>query len=111
MFHCILYQPEIPPNTGNVIRLCANTGVQLHLIHPLGFDLDHKNFDEPGLIITNGYVCLNMSRWQHFWTRCNHRACLPVQLGVKCVISIKNIRQGMRFYLVRKRGIATNHAG
>jgi len=40
MFNVILYQPEIPPNTGNVIRLCANTGAQLHLIRPLGFDLD-----------------------------------------------------------------------
>ncbi len=42
MFHVILYQPEIPPNTGNVIRLCANTGAHLHLIHPLGFQLDES---------------------------------------------------------------------
>ncbi|MDD2929206.1 MAG: TrmH family RNA methyltransferase, partial [Sideroxydans sp.] len=40
MFNIILFQPEIPPNTGNVIRLCANTGAQLHLIRPLGFELD-----------------------------------------------------------------------
>lgn len=40
MFHVVLYQPEIPPNTGNIIRLCANTGAHLHLVHPLGFDLD-----------------------------------------------------------------------
>ena len=39
MFHVILYEPEIPPNTGNVIRLCANTGATLHLIEPLGFEL------------------------------------------------------------------------
>lgn len=49
MFHCVLYQPEIPPNTGNIIRLCANTGVQLHLIHPLGFDLDDKKLKRAGL--------------------------------------------------------------
>jgi tRNA (cytidine/uridine-2'-O-)-methyltransferase len=49
MFHCILYQPEIPPNTGNIIRLCANTGVQLHLIHPLGFELDDKKLRRAGL--------------------------------------------------------------
>ena len=42
MFSLILYEPEIPPNTGNVIRLCANTGVNLHLIEPLGFDLEEK---------------------------------------------------------------------
>ena len=40
MFHVVLYQPEIPPNTGNIIRLCANSGAHLHLIHPMGFDLD-----------------------------------------------------------------------
>ncbi len=41
MFDVALYQPEIPPNTGNVIRLCANTGCRLHLVAPLGFELDH----------------------------------------------------------------------
>ncbi len=45
----LLYQPEIPPNTGNVIRLCANTGARLHLIEPLGFDLDDKNLKRAGL--------------------------------------------------------------
>ncbi len=49
MFNCVLYQPEIPPNTGNIIRLCANTGVQLHLIHPLGFKLDDKRLKRAGL--------------------------------------------------------------
>lgn len=49
MFHLILYEPEIPPNTGNVIRLCANTGVALHLIEPLGFDLDEKKLRRAGL--------------------------------------------------------------
>jgi tRNA (cytidine/uridine-2'-O-)-methyltransferase len=49
MFHCILYEPEIPPNTGNIIRLCANSGVQLHLIHPLGFELDDKKLRRAGL--------------------------------------------------------------
>jgi len=49
MFHCILYEPEIPPNTGNIIRLCANTGVQLHLIHPLGFELEDKKLRRAGL--------------------------------------------------------------
>ena len=49
MFHVILYQPEIPPNTGNVIRLCANTGVSLHLVEPLGFDLEEKKLRRAGL--------------------------------------------------------------
>lgn len=49
MFHVILFEPEIPPNTGNVIRLCANTGCQLHLIKPLGFALDDKQLRRAGL--------------------------------------------------------------
>ena len=49
MFHVILHRPEIPPNTGNVIRLCANTGAQLHLVRPLGFDLDDKQLRRAGL--------------------------------------------------------------
>ena len=49
MFHVVLVEPEIPPNTGNVIRLCANTGVQLHLIEPLGFPLDDAKMRRAGL--------------------------------------------------------------
>jgi tRNA (cytidine/uridine-2'-O-)-methyltransferase len=49
MFHVILYRPEIPPNTGNVIRLCANTGCTLHLIRPLGFALDEKAVQRAGM--------------------------------------------------------------
>lgn len=49
MFHLILYQPEIPPNTGNVIRLCANVGATLHLVHPLGFTLEERRLRRAGL--------------------------------------------------------------
>ena len=49
MFHVVLYQPEIPPNTGNIIRLCANTGSTLHLIHPLGFAFEDKRLRRAGL--------------------------------------------------------------
>ena len=49
MFDVILYQPEIPPNTGNAIRLCANTGARLHLVEPLGFSLDDKQLRRAGL--------------------------------------------------------------
>ena len=49
MFHVILHRPEIPPNTGNVIRLCANTGAHLHLVRPLGFDIDDKQLRRAGL--------------------------------------------------------------
>lgn len=49
MIHVVLYEPEIPANTGNIIRLCANTGAQLHLIKPLGFELDDKKLKRAGL--------------------------------------------------------------
>ena len=49
MFNVVLIEPEIPPNTGNIIRLCANTGCQLHLIEPLGFELDDKQLRRAGL--------------------------------------------------------------
>lgn len=49
MFDLILYQPEIPPNTGNIIRVCANTGTTLHLVHPLGFALDDRRMRRAGL--------------------------------------------------------------
>ena len=49
MFHVVLFQPEIPPNTGNVIRLCANSGCTLHLVRPLGFDMQGKAVRRAGL--------------------------------------------------------------
>jgi tRNA (cytidine/uridine-2'-O-)-methyltransferase len=49
MLNIVLYQPEIPPNTGNIIRLCANNGFRLHLIEPLGFSLDEKRVRRAGL--------------------------------------------------------------
>jgi tRNA (cytidine/uridine-2'-O-)-methyltransferase len=49
MFNVVLFEPEIPPNTGNIIRLCANTGAQLHLIKPLGFPLEHAKLKRAGL--------------------------------------------------------------
>ncbi len=49
MFHVVLVQPEIPPNTGNIIRMCANSGASLHLIEPLGFSLEHSRLRRAGL--------------------------------------------------------------
>jgi tRNA (cytidine/uridine-2'-O-)-methyltransferase len=49
MFHVVLYEPEIPPNTGNIIRLCANAGASLHLVHPLGFAMEDRQLRRAGL--------------------------------------------------------------
>jgi tRNA (cytidine/uridine-2'-O-)-methyltransferase len=69
MIHVVLYQPEIPPNTGNIIRLCANTGSALHLVHPLGFQLDDRRLRRAGLdyrefAIIKEYMSLDMFRDQ-----------------------------------------------
>lgn len=57
MFHVILFEPEIPPNTGNVIRLCANSGARLHLIKPLGFRMDERELRRAGLDY-HEFVCV-----------------------------------------------------
>ena len=66
MFHLVLFQPEIPPNTGNIIRLCANTGATLHLVEPLGFALEDKQLKRAGLDY-HEYVTLRVHR---DWAAC-----------------------------------------
>ena len=66
MLNIVLYQPEIPPNTGNVIRLCANTGYTLHLIEPLGFDLDEKKVRRAGLDYHEVARVKRHKNWQAF---------------------------------------------
>lgn len=66
MFHVVLVEPEIPPNTGNIIRLCANTGAQLHLIEPLGFPLDDAKMRRAGLDY-HEYTTMQVHRdWEVF---------------------------------------------
>jgi tRNA (cytidine/uridine-2'-O-)-methyltransferase len=66
MLHIILYQPEIPPNTGNIIRLCANSGTHLHLIGPLGFQLDHSKVKRAGLDYAELALVKQYLNWQAF---------------------------------------------
>ena len=66
MIHVVLYEPEIPANTGNIIRLCANTGAQLHLVKPLGFELDDKKLRRAGL---DYHEWAHMKVWENF-TEC-----------------------------------------
>jgi tRNA (cytidine/uridine-2'-O-)-methyltransferase len=75
MFHIVLYQPEIPPNTGNIIRLCANTGSALHLIHPLGFRLDERKLRRAGLDYREWAAVHEYDSLQAF-----HQAVKPVRL-------------------------------
>ena len=66
MLHIILYQPEIPPNTGNIIRLCANTGAGLHLVGPLGFQLDNSRVKRAGLDYAEMVGIKQYVNWQAF---------------------------------------------
>jgi tRNA (cytidine/uridine-2'-O-)-methyltransferase len=73
MLHVALYQPEIPPNTGNIIRLCANTGAQLHLIHPLGFVLEDKRMRRAGLDYHEFASVLHYTDMKDFLDKNTHR--------------------------------------
>lgn len=66
MFHVVLHQPEIPPNTGNIIRLCANTGAHLHLVEPLGFVLSDKTLTRAGM----DYRLLSVTTQHRTWQDC-----------------------------------------
>lgn len=70
MLDIVLYQPEIPPNTGNIIRLCANTGYALHLIEPLGFEWDDKRVRRAGL---DYHEFADVKRYQNFEAYVNER--------------------------------------
>ena len=63
----VLYEPEIPPNTGNIIRICANTGAQLHLVEPLGFTLDDAKLKRAGSTTMSGRIPGATPTWTSVW--------------------------------------------
>ena len=73
MLDLILYQPEIPPNTGNIIRLCANTGTRLHLIHPLGFLLTGKELKRAGLDYSSLVEIFEHSSFDNFLSKARNK--------------------------------------
>lgn len=74
MLNLVLFEPEIPPNTGNIIRLCANTGCQLHLIEPLAFALDDKRLRRAGLDYAEWKDIKVHSNWEAFLADCQPTA-------------------------------------
>ncbi len=66
MFEIVLFEPEIPPNTGNIMRLCANTGCRLHLVRPLGFSLADKQLERAGMDYRSGIDYTLHDDWEHF---------------------------------------------
>lgn len=76
MFHIALYEPRIAPNTGNIIRLCANNGCQLHLIEPLGFDLDEKKLRRAGLDYADMTLVTRHANYANFFEQMQGRRIL-----------------------------------
>ncbi len=85
MFHIVLYQPEIPPNTGNIMRLCANAGATLHLIHPLGFQLDAAKLRRAGM----DYRAAVTLHEHADWTRCQHWLAAHLPLSTLYALTTK----------------------
>ena len=74
MFHIVLYQPEIPPNTGNIIRLAANSGAQLHLVQPLGFSIEDRQLRRAGL---------DYHEYANLRVHANWKTCLDTLVGAR----------------------------
>ncbi len=98
MFNIVLFQPKIPPNTGNIVRLCKNTGSKLHLIKPLGFDISEKSVKRAGM---DYFEFQNISIYENFEdfiiTRNDKKKILITKFGK---ISYENVRYNFGDYLI-----------
>ena len=87
MFNVVLFEPEIPPNTGNIIRLCANTGATLHLIEPLGFPLEDAKLRRAGLDYHEFANLLVYKSWSYFLDKTKDLIRNVVLLGIVLAIT------------------------
>src|SRR5688572_25262769 len=87
MFNIVLFEPEIPPNTGNIIRLASNTGCGLHLIEPLGFTLDEKNLRRAGLDYHQYSKVIVHANWDAFIDTCQPERLFAISTKGKCTYS------------------------
>jgi tRNA (cytidine/uridine-2'-O-)-methyltransferase len=94
MFDVVLFQPEIPPNTGNIIRLCANTGFHLHLIAPLGFELDERRLRRAGLDYREWARVSVHENLDAYLERTPHRRLLAFSTGGRCGYAEHRYRLG-----------------
>ncbi len=97
MFHIVLYQPEIPPNTGNIIRLCANTGCNLHLIKPLGFRLDEKSLQRAGMDYRQLAAVQQYSQLEDFINTIQPNNLYPVSTKGQCRYTDRQYQNGDAF--------------
>ena len=92
MFNIVLVHPEIPPNTGNIIRLTANTGCQLHLIEPLGFSMEDKLMRRAGLDYHEYASVKHHSNWASFWATCQPPPTRVFALTTKATVWVHHTR-------------------
>ncbi|KTD33755.1 RNA methyltransferase TrmH family, group 2 [Legionella nautarum] len=108
MLHIVLHQPEIPPNTGNIIRLCANSGAQLHLIHPLGFTLDDKRMRRAGLDYHEWAKVVHYDNDQDFIEKNQQRRIFACSTkGQKNYHEISYLDEDMLLFGAETRGLPT----
>ncbi len=94
MFNIVLHQPEIPPNTGNIIRLCANTGSKLHLIHPLGFVMSKKNLERAALDYGEAVEIIHHKNFETLLKETSLDSYYAVSTKGKSMMSNKTINAG-----------------
>ncbi len=97
MFHIVLFEPEIPPNTGNIMRLCANTGAQLHLIHPLGFSMDEKSLRRAGLDYIDASIVHHYENYQDYLSTNNSNDLYAISTKGKQTYSDCSFKDGDSF--------------
>lgn len=110
MFNIVLYQPKIPPNTGNIIRFCANTGLNLHLIHPLGFVWEDKQLRRAGLDYQEFANISHHDNWDTFLTSTNPSQCYLITTKGKTTLSEVAFNNGdFLIFGAEDSGIAPEH--
>ncbi|USQ15200.1 tRNA (uridine(34)/cytosine(34)/5-carboxymethylaminomethyluridine(34)-2'-O)-methyltransferase TrmL [Legionella lytica] len=106
MLHIVLYQPEIPPNTGNIIRLCANTGAKLHLIHPLGFSLEEKALRRAGLDYHEWASVIEYESWEAFVQQHQNKTIYTLSSKAKTTYSsVQYTQEDMLLFGPESRGL------
>jgi len=109
ILHIALYQPEIPPNTGNIIRLAANSGVTLHLIYPLGFSLNEKSVRRAGLDYHALSCVQRWPDWQHFLSANPQRRLLALSTrGQQCYSDVRFDSDDVLLFGPETRGLPTH---
>ncbi len=108
--HITLYQPKIPPNTGNIIRFCANTGLILHLVHPLGFHWEDKQLRRAGLDYAEFADIVHYDNWEDFLQK-NHqrRKWIITTKGRQSAYAVKFADEDMLIFGSEDGGVAAKH--